>query len=284
MKKIKAYLELIRVKQWVKNVLVFVPMICAKQFGLDTIASVGIGFLSFSFLASFIYIVNDIRDLEKDKAHSRKKKRPLPSGRVSKTEAIVLAFCMLILSLILGYCSRMTFMNIAWIFWIVYLVINLGYSFGLKNVAIVDIALLSAGFIIRVYYGGALADVVVSNWLFLTILSASMFLALGKRKKEFLAGGSSVRKVLAKYSEGYVDKFIYVFLSLTFVFYALWAMEQNNNYIIFTVPIIVLIFMEYCLIMEKSDEGDPSTILFQSKTLLGLCAMYGVTMVLAFCL
>ncbi|MBO7671983.1 UbiA prenyltransferase family protein [bacterium] len=283
MKKIKSYIELIRVKQWIKNLLVFVPILCARNFNLDILAKVGIGFVSFSCLASFVYIVNDIKDIQKDKLHPRKRKRPLPSGRVNKKEAIILAFVMLALSTALNYVSRMAFLDVSWIFWMSYLVINLGYSFGLKNYAIVDIALLSAGFVIRIYYGGALADVLVSDWLFLTVLSASLFLALGKRKKEFLVK-ENVRKVLERYSKDYIDKLIYVFVALTFVFYSLWAMEQDVKYLIYTVPIIVLIFMKYCLIMEKSDEGDPTTIIYQSKGLLGLCAVYGLIMILIYCL
>ena len=283
MKKIKAYLELIRVKQWIKNLLIFVPLVCARDFDIGSIIVVVVGFFSFSFLASFIYIINDIKDIEKDKLHLRKKNRPLPSGRVGKKEAIVLAFMMLAISFSLNYLANNTFINMAWIFWVAYLVINLGYSFGLKNYAIIDVALLSTGFILRVYYGGALANVIVSDWLFLTILSASTFLALGKRKKEFLIK-ENVRKVLERYNKEYIDKFIYVFVALTFVFYSLWAMEQDVKYLIYTVPIIVLIFMKYCLIMEKSDEGDPTTIIYQSKGLLFLCALYGLAMVLVFCL
>ena len=283
MNKIKAIIELIRIKHWIKNLLVFVPMVCARKFDLSIVATVGIGFLSFSFLTSFVYIINDIRDIKKDRIHPRKKKRPLPSGRIGKNEAIMIAIVMLIVSIVFNYLAKLSFVNISWIFLALYLVVNLGYSFGLKNIAVIDIVLLSIGFIIRVYYGGALADVAVSNWLFLTILSASMFLALGKRKKEFVSG-ASVRSVLAQYKEEYVDKFVYVFLALMLVFYSLWAMEQESGYFIFTVPVVMLIFMKYCLIMEKSDEGDPTTIVYQSKGLMSLCAVYGIIMIILFCI
>lgn len=281
MKKIKSYIELIRVKQWIKNFIIFIPALCASD--MSRILAVCIGFFAFSLQASFVYVINDINDIEKDKKHPRKKKRPLPSGRVGKKEAIVVAIVMLISSLALNYVAQMTILNLSWVFLLAYLIINIGYSFGLKNIAILDIALLSAGFVLRVYYGGALAGVGVSNWLFLTILSSSMFLALGKRKKEFCIG-SSVRKVLKAYNEPFLDKFSYIFLALTFVFYSMWAREQNNQSVIYTVPIVILIFMRYCLILEKCNEGDPTTIIYKDKLLLFLCGLYGVIMVTIFCL
>ena len=282
MKKILAFIELIRVKHWIKNVLIFLPAVCARKFGFDIFATLGIGFLSFSFLTSFIYVVNDLRDIEKDKAHPRKKKRPLPSGRISKKEAIAVAILMLVGSLVLGYLAFPVLMSLSTACLALYMLINLGYSFGLKNAAIIDIALLSAGFIVRVYYGAALVDVPVSNWLFLLVLSASVFLALGKRKKELSASGSVVRKVLGKYNLAFLDKFMTVFLSLIFIFYSLWVVEQDNNYLVMTIPFIIVIFMKYCLDMEKSDEGDPITLIYSDKVLFAFSALYVIVMGLIF--
>lgn len=276
MKKIKAYLELIRVKHWIKNLLVFLPAVCARKFGLDVFSSLLLGFFAFSFLTSFVYVINDVRDIEKDKAHTRKKKRPLPSGRVGKAEAIILAIVMLVGSFTLQYFASTEVFGLSLVFLLSYAVINIGYSFGLKNVAIVDVALLSAGFILRVYYGAAIVDVAVSSWLFLTILSASVFLALGKRKKELATNGASVRKVLNEYNMEFLDKFTAVFLALIFVFYSLWAIEQGNMYFTMTVPLVMAIFMKYSLDMEKSDEGDPTTIIYSDKILLVCCAAYVV--------
>lgn len=276
MKKIKAYLELIRVKHWIKNLLVFLPAICAKKFGLDVFTTLGLGFLSFSFLTSFVYVVNDLKDIDKDKMHPRKKKRPLPSGRVSKVEAAILAIVMLMGALALQYFASTEIWGVSLICLLSYAAINLGYSFGLKNVVIVDVVLLSAGFILRVYYGAALVGVAVSNWLFLTILAASVFLALGKRRKELSVNGAAVRKVLNEYNVAFLDKFTAVFLALIFVFYSLWAIEQGNNYLTMTIPLVMAIFMKYSLDMEKSDEGDPTTIIYSDKILLVFCVFYAM--------
>ena len=140
--------------------------------------------------------------------------------------------------------------NLSTIFLIAYIIVNIFYSLGLKNIAILDVALLASGFILRVYYGASLVNLEVSNWLFLTILSGSLFLGLGKRKKELLKNIES-RKVLKEYNEAFLDKFQYLFLNLTLVFYSLWTMEQNNKYLNYMIPLLIIIFMRFCLNLEK---------------------------------
>ena len=143
--------------------------------------------------------------------------------------------------------------------------------------SILDIVLLATGFILRVYYGSSIVGVSVSNWLFLTILNASLFLGLGKRKKELINNKES-RKVLAEYNEAFLDKFQYLSLCLTIVFYSLWTIEQSVKYMYLTIPLLIIIFMKYSLNIEKNDEGDPTTILYQDKSLLILCGIYGIIM------
>ena len=275
----KDYLKLIRTKHWIKNLLIFIPIICANAITYDNVIQTILGFFSFSFGASFIYIVNDIRDIEKDKLHPKKKDRPLPSGKISKTNAIILAIVMLILSIGVNIYINKNILNPSIYILLTYIIINILYSFGLKNIAIIDVILLATGFILRVYYGALILDINVSSWLFLTILNASLFMGLGKRKKELILN-KDVRKVLEEYNEEFLDKFQYVTLTLTLVFYSLWTIEQKVEYLVFTIPLIIIIFMKYCLIIEKSNEGDPTTILYQDKMLLSLCAIYGITMII----
>ena len=254
----KKYLQLIRVKQWIKNVLVFVPMISARMLNVDNLLSIIMGFFAFSFACSFIYIINDIRDIEKDKLHPRKKNRPLPSGKIKKNTAFIIAIVMLFLSLCINFFINKTIFSLSLYLLLAYIIINI---------------------VLRVYYGASILDILVSNWLFLTIMSASLFLGLGKRKKEIINSKES-RKVLEEYNEAFLDKFQYLSLALTLVFYSLWAMEQTNSYLVFSIPLIIIIFMRYSLIIEKSSEGDPSTILYEDKFLLGLCLIYGLVMFL----
>lgn len=275
----KKYLELIRAKHWVKNILIFIPLICSGLINYNNVINCILGFISFSFTTSFIYIINDIRDIEKDKKHPTKKNRPLPSGKVSKHTAIHIAVLMLIISISINMITTKSINNSSLYILIAYIIINICYSLGMKNIAIIDIVLLASGFILRVYYGAFVINVQVSSWLFLTILNASLFLGLGKRKKE-LIHAKNTRTVLQEYNEAFLDKFQYLTLSLTIVFYSLWTIEQSNQYLIYTVILLIIIFMKYCLIIEKSNEGDPTTILYQDKMLLGLCLLYGITMIL----
>lgn len=272
------YLKLIRIKHWVKNILIFIPLICSGLINYqNTLACIG-GFFAFCFASSFIYVINDIRDIEKDKLHPTKKKRPLASGKIKKSTAIYIAVLMLILSISINILINNNVLNISLYILLSYIIINILYSFGLKNIAIVDIILLASGFILRVYYGAAIINVEVSDWLFLTILSGSLFLGLGKRKKELITSEKS-RKVLQEYNEAFLDKFQYITLGLMLVFYSLWVIEQDIKYLSFTIPLIIIIFMRYCLIIEKSDEGDPTTILYQDKFLLILSIIFGLSMV-----
>lgn len=271
------YLKLIRVKHWVKNILIFIPLICSGLVTYSNVISCIEAFFAFSFASSFIYIINDIRDIEKDKLHPRKKNRPLPSGKIKKSTAIYIAVLMIILAITINTIINNNFLNTSLYFLLGYIIINICYSMGLKNIAIIDIVLLASGFVIRVYYGASIINVDVSSWLFLTIMSASLFLGLGKRKKELINNKES-RKVLQEYNEDFLDKFQYLSLTLTIVFYSLWTIEQSIKFLYLTIPLLIIIFMKYSLNIEKNDEGDPTTVLYQDKLLMGLCLIYGFIM------
>ncbi len=273
----KNYLKLIRVKHWIKNLLIFIPLVCSRHLNIDNILLCIEGFFSYCFASSFIYIINDIKDIDKDRLHPRKKDRPLPSGKIKKSTAIFIAILMLILSITINNLINNNFFNTSLYFLLGYIIINICYSFGLKNEAIIDIVILAAGFVIRVYYGASIIEVDVSSWLFLTIMSSSLFLGLGKRKKELINNKES-RKVLQEYNETFLDKFQYLSLCLTIVFYSLWTIEQSIKYLYLTIPLFIIIFMKYSLNIEKNDEGDPTTILYQDKLLMGLCFIYGIMM------
>lgn len=271
------YIKLIRVKHWIKNGLIFLPLIFSKSFLWTNIFDTVLAFFAFSLMASFIYIINDIRDIEKDRKHPRKKNRPIASGAISIKKAICVAIVVLVLSIILNYFSTGVVFSPALICLLSYLIVNLCYSFGMKNIPILDVVLLAMGFIIRVYYGAAIIDVPVSNWLFLTILNASFFLGLGKRRKEFKIK-DEVRAVLKNYNEKFLESFMNICLTLVIVFYSLWTVEQNNQYLFLSIPLLITIFMQYMLYMENSDEGDPITLLFQNKSLLITAMIYVIFM------
>lgn len=271
------YLKLIRIKHWIKNFLIFIPMICGDVINYNNVIVTVLGFFSFCFASSFIYIINDIKDIEKDKLHLQKKKRPLASGKISKKIALLISILMFIGALILNYLTNMKIISSSLCLLLIYILTNILYSFGLKNIAIIDVMLLTLGFVIRVYYGSFLINIEVSNWLFLTIMSGALFLGLGKRKKE-LIHNKNIRGSLKDYNEDFLDKFQYTTLSMTLLFYSLWTMERNINYLVFTIPIVIIIFMRYCLEVEKQNEGDPVTVFYSDKFLLFTCFLYAIIM------
>ena len=269
------YLKLIRVKHYLKNFLVFLPAIFSGMlFDSNVLFKVIIMFLAFSFTSSIIYVINDINDIESDRKHPIKKNRPLASGKVSKKGAIIT-----IIILVLLITSLLHFANILFDFslliLIFYFIINLGYSFGLKNIPLVDITILALGFVLRVTYGGVGLGIEISNWLFLTILSISFYMALGKRRNELIKNGSNSRKVLKSYNKDFLDKNMYMFLALTIVFYSLWAVSAFNNEIFkYSIILVIVILLKYCMDVEDDNFGDPIEVIIHDKVLLVLGVLY----------
>lgn len=277
----KNYLKLMRVHHYLKNGLIFLPLIFGGQlFQVDLLMKTVFGFLAFSLSASIVYIINDIRDVESDRKHIVKCKRPIASGVVSTKSALILVFFLLILTIIFNYFACGT--NIlALIFIIIYILLNFLYSMGLKNIPLVDIAILVSGFLFRVLYGSEIVSIEISKWLYLTVISMSFYLGLGKRRNEIIKQGSNSRKVLKYYNHNFLDKNMYMFLSLTIGFYALWCVDpytiaiHSNKNIIWTVPLVMLICMKYSLNVESDSYGDPVEVLLEDKVLLLFVVFYG---------
>ncbi len=276
------YIKLIRIKHYIKNFLIFLPLIFSRNINATNILLSILGFISFSFASSIIYIVNDIRDKEKDKNHPTKKNRPIAAGTISITNALIVATLLLIITIaILIYLS--TFNKFISIYIITYILINIMYSFGLKNIPLLDVFILALGFLIRVLYGGSLINVEVSNWLFLTVLSISFYLGLGKRRNELIAQektGNTTRNVLKYYNKEFLDKNMYMCLSMTIIFYSLWCQDLNFDYIMWTIPIVLLICMKYSLNIESNSSGDPVEVLLKDKILMLLVGIYAIAILL----
>lgn len=279
--KLLSYLKLMRVKHYIKNLLIFLPLIFSMNFyDLNKDIKTLIGFILFSLVSSIIYIINDINDIEKDKNHPRKCKRPLASGEVTKKEAYVLLIILALIVIIGNVILRASWYSI--VILVSYLILNILYSKILKNIPIIDVICLVIGFVLRVIYGASLIDVQVSNWLYLTIISFAFYLALGKRRNELQAGGDT-RKVLKFYNKEFLDKNMYMFLTLMLVFYSMWCVDESNitkfnNKLIYTVPILMIIAMKYSFDIENSAEGDPVEVLLSDKVLMILVLLFIFTM------
>jgi len=286
MKRVKNYLKLIRVKHYLKNVLIFLPLIFSGHFfDYKYFINTLLGFLSFSFVASIVYIINDYNDIEKDKKHPLKKFRPLASGDVSKTEALILLLvlgllvCFIDLYFIYPYCNNTIFI----LFQFLYLLLNIGYSLGLKDIPILDVVILVSGFIIRLLFGGVIDNIFISKWLYLTIMSGSFYMGLGKRRNELLKNSSKARKVLEKYNKSFLDKFMNIFMGLIVVYYSFWCIDvitikRLGDKALYTVPLLLVILMKYSYNIEEDSSGDPVDVIVNDKILLLLCFIFGLIM------
>ena len=276
----KKYFKLMRVHHYIKNILVFAALACSGQFlNYKKLTAAVMGFLSFCMISSVIYIINDIRDKEKDKQHPEKCKRPIASGNISVKAAIAVAVILFCISAI---CNLFVFDLLATLLLFLYFILNVSYSFGLKNIPILDVTILVSGFLIRMLYGAFVTDISVSKWMYLTVAVLSFYFAFGKRRNESIQSESTgnTRTVLKYYPITFLDKYMTMCLSLSNVFYALWCMDDktislyNSNYLILTVPIVLLITMKYGLNIENNSNGDPVEVLLHDKILLILCVMY----------
>lgn len=282
MKKIRgtimSYLKLLRVKHYLKNILIFIPLVFSGRFFVkNDFIQVCIGFVIFSCTASIVYIINDINDLENDKKHPIKCNRPIASGKITLNSArkliIVLISLIVIAGIFNGDKNILLFVILG-----VFLLSNLAYSKGAKNIPIVDVCILVLGYILRVYFGALIINVQVSNWLYLTIISLAFFLGLGKRRNEMIRQGDSARMVLKRYNKEFLDKNMYMFLGITIVFYSLWCNSiretLDNSVIMGTIPLVITICMKYSLTIEGDSDGDPIEVVLSDKILVFLIMIY----------
>lgn len=275
----RQYLKLMRVRHYIKNGLILAALACSGQLFVWKKLSVGLlGFAAFCMASSVVYIINDIRDVEKDRRHPVKCNRPIAAGKIPVRNARILAASLFVFAVI---CNALIFNILATVLLALYLILNLAYSFGLKNIPIMDVTILVTGFLIRILYGALVTEITISNWLYLTVIAVAFYFALGKRRNEIeWLGNGETRQVLKAYPVNFLDKNMMMCLTLANVFYALWSMDEktmsfyNNNYLIFTVPIVLLITMKYSLDIEGGSDGDPVEVLLHDKVLLVLCAVY----------
>jgi len=283
---VKNYIKLIRVKHWLKNGLVFLPLFFSiNLFKTTLLFNSLISFLIFSFTASIVYVVNDINDIEKDKLHPIKKKRPLASGVISKKQAIITAIVLALLDILMMlFLYNIT--NKVWIFIIplAYLFINILYSKWLKHIPIIDVVIIVTGFVLRVMYGGVSIGIEVSKYLYLMIIFGSFYLGFGKRRNEIIKNGDKSRSVLKMYNKDFLDKNMYVALALAVVSYTLWCVDPTtvqrigNDYVFWTIPLLMIILQLYSLDIEGNSHGDPIEVVLADKKLLATAIIYVIVM------
>lgn len=264
-------LSLLRVKQWIKNIFVFVAAFFGKALTLANLPDLCIAFISFCFISSAIYILNDYRDLEQDRMHPKKSKRPLASGQVSLSTAAVIAILLATSALILA--ALVQYSSLLYLI-ILYAAINTFYSFGLKKVAIVDLILVSSGFVLRVIGGAIVVNVDVSFWLLLMTFLFSMFIVIGKRRDDFKYGtenANQLRGVNKSYSLTFLDYCILIFSTLLLVCYVMYTyfspyFSSNIYWALISNVLVFMGLMRYLqAIFVENMGGSPTEFAFKDK-------------------
>lgn len=268
---LKNYIQLFRVKHYIKNLLVFFPMFFGGViFDVEKLISGSLGFLCFCLLSSAVYILNDYRDMENDRNHPKKKERPLANGTVKpRTALLLMLLCLLVVICISLYLADWK----AAVCLILYFALNAAYSMGLKNMPVIDVLILASGFVIRIFYGGFITDVGISKWLYLVVTAGSLYMGLGKRRNE-LKKQADTRDVLQYYNVPFLDKNMYVCVALADVFYALWTIEMPDSRMSWTVPGFIVLLMCYSLNAEGDSDGDPVEVILHDKLLIGVIIAY----------
>jgi 4-hydroxybenzoate polyprenyltransferase len=251
-----------------------VPLVFSLELtALPKLFAAVLALLAFCLVSSSAYTFNDLFDAEKDAAHPIKCRRPIASGAISVGGGRIFCAVLLVCGLALALRVNPPTAVIA----AIYISINVAYTLWLKHQPILDCFCIAAGFVLRVYAGGAATGVEVSDWLFLTVVSMSLFMAFGKRRGEMLKiNDTETRRVLARYDFRFLNGMVFTCAGLSVVFYSLWAMVRGMN-MIYTVPAVIFIVCRYLLLVhDDSSHGDPTTVIFEDKTLLFASAFYAL--------
>ncbi|MEP9395436.1 MULTISPECIES: decaprenyl-phosphate phosphoribosyltransferase [Gordonia] len=265
-------IKAVRPRQWVKNVLVLAAPLAAGNITDSTVLwRAGIAFIAFCMVASCIYLVNDSMDVESDRNHPTKRFRPIAAGVVPVPLAYTLAVILGAGSLAVAFVANwQTAVVIA-----IYLVIQLGYCFGLKNQAVIDICIVSSGFLLRAIAGGVAAEIRLSQWFLLVMAFGSLFMAAGKRYAELQLAertGAKIRKALQYYTTTYL-RFVWTLAATAVVlFYGLWAFDKNSDhdtnvaYALSMVPFTIAI-LRYAVDVDGGEAGEPEEIALGDRVL-----------------
>jgi len=266
------YIMLMRPHHWIKNLFLFLPLFFAGDiFNLHDLLNTCIGFMAFSFIASSIYIINDYKDIEADRKHPEKCNRPLACGTVSKPAAIALFIGCLLTGAALSVLLMPKFIFVL----ALYLVINLAYSFGLKNISILDIFLLSIGFVLRVKAGGVISAIALSQWLNIMFFLLALFMATAKRRDDILLkleSGHDMRKSIKGYNLEFMNVVLSLLTAIIIVSYLIYTispevMERLKTYRLYYTSVFVIAgLLRYLQItFVENNTGSPTKLLYKDR-------------------
>ncbi|MFP4082629.1 MAG: decaprenyl-phosphate phosphoribosyltransferase [Candidatus Aminicenantes bacterium] len=264
-----------RPPQWIKNLFIFAPLVFSQNiFDLPLLLKNIIAFLAFCLLSGALYILNDLQDLDEDKLHPLKSKRPIASGRLQKRTAFFSFIIFSLAAFLIAFALNLSFFIIS----LVYFSLQVAYSLWLKHMVIVDVFVVAAGFLIRVVAGGLAIHVSLSSWLLICTILLSLFLAMSKRRHEIVLlekNASFHRRILKEYNPYLLDQMIAVVTASTLIAYCLYTISDETvskfgtTNLIFTVPFVLYgIFRYLYLVHQKREGGSPEVLIIRDRPLL----------------
>lgn len=277
----KKYLHMIRPHQWVKNLFVFLPLFFSSRlFDFSCLYPTLLVFIAFCLVSSGIYCLNDLLDVEADRLHPQKCRRPIASGSVPRSNAIVLMSVCWILGLFfcivaIGQQSNSEFKTFYLL--LIYMILNVGYCFWLKHIAIVDVFVIAIGFVIRILVGGAITNIWISQWIILMTFLLALFLAFAKRRDDILIyehSGIKSRENIISYTRVFLDQLVTLFAGITIVSYILYTVSPDVTerfdcqYMYLSSVFVIMGIVRYLqIVFVDNKSGSPSNALLHDKFL-----------------
>uniref|UniRef100_A0A7C3YT31 Decaprenyl-phosphate phosphoribosyltransferase n=1 Tax=candidate division WOR-3 bacterium TaxID=2052148 RepID=A0A7C3YT31_UNCW3 len=256
---VRELIKSLRPRQWTKNAFVFAGLFFSQNlFHLSYLYKSLAAFFLFSFLSGATYIINDIKDINEDRIHPKKRFRPIASGRLKVSIALPFALLLILLSLILGYCLNRDFFLVL----LLYLILTLAYSFFLKEIVILDLLTIAFGFVLRALGGTVVIGVSLSVWLFICTILLALFLGITKRKTEIALLGDSApnhRSVLFHYSHNFLDQMTSVVTAATVVSYSIYTVAPETvakfgtNKLFLTIPFVLYGIFRYLYLIYHAE-------------------------------
>lgn len=275
-----------RPHQYIKNLFIFLPLFFAlKITDTDLLLNAVIAFIAFSLTASAVYTLNDYHDIEEDREHPKKKYRPLASGAISKSQAIIIMGVLSVSGVALMYSLSLQAMIIL----ISYVLMNIAYSFYLKHIAILDVNIIAIGFVLRLFIGSAVTGIELSMWIVIMTFLLALFMALAKRRDDvliFMETGKKMRKVIDGYNLQFLDAAMAIMAAVVIVAYTIYTTSAevvekfHSQYLYLTALFVILGIMRYLQIaFVYLDSGSPTKIVLKDRFMQATILAWIITFV-----
>lgn len=286
----RGLIRTMRPKEWSKNGFIFAGILFdGKLFEIEPFIRVLAAFVLFSFTASAVYLMNDLVDIERDRLHPKKKNRPLPSGQLPISMAIIAAVILPVFSIGTAF----SFSPLLALVLIIYFIKQIGYSFYLKNIVLLDVFTIAVGFVLRTIAGVVVIEVTnFSPWLYMCAGLLALFLAVGKRRQELIllqnngdGDASKIRNTYKGYNLNLLDEMLRLVVSSVGIAYALYATEADTalaapEYMLLTVPFVYFALFRYLYIIHRLGKGgDPAEVLFEDRPLLAAIVLWAFSII-----